>query len=214
MYRVRLVSDFIDYYDHMFDLSGKVWHRNSRDQFSRQAMFEVMSSMGLNIPVIGTVGEFWAGSIKSSSGKMVAYYDEYAPDSHELVWKSTFTSEYIEDSELAPGTTSWRYLRIGTLSPIWLEYQSTDKWRSNYGDVQISILNNFNYRIGLCLPVVEENEPYPMLAIDFVRSSKHKYYAIDYNTSPGLKWTGIEDIYKPTEIADSVREWYRRREND
>lgn len=52
---VRLVSDFLDYYDHWFDGHDAelVFYRQSSGGMSRREMLEYLQSQGLRVPVFG-----------------------------------------------------------------------------------------------------------------------------------------------------------------
>lgn len=49
---------------------------------------------------------------------------------------------------------------------------------------------------------------YPLFAIDFVESLSHKQLmAIDFNTAPGMKGTGMEDIISTEQVVKLIREF-------
>jgi hypothetical protein len=230
--RVKLLSDFYDYYDCMLDLDGEVMTRFSVNELSRLDMFHKMLGMGLVVPIFGEIfpykNEFrlvvpcnygWSGrSVKfnmqrmPTDHKMVVYNDVYAHRGmgKELIeYRDAGRYLYKTASLYIPGwgeyPRSYRYLRVGNLEPITLQYTSySDDWRSNVGDVDIEIIPN-------TLNIDIENTESPLMAIDFVKDREDNLFAVDYNTSPGLRWTGIEDIYSATTIANSIREWYEVR---
>jgi hypothetical protein len=73
---------------------------------------------------------------------------------------------------------------------------------SNVGDVTISILPDM---------LGDMEKLYPnraLLALDFiVPKYSNKMYAIDLNISPGLRWTGIEDILSAKEVVEYIKNY-------
>lgn len=41
-------------------------------------------------------------------------------------------------------------------------------------------------------------------AVDFVKNEWGDYFAIDFNTAPQIRGTGIEDVYQPREIYEAI----------
>jgi len=127
-------------------------------------------------------------------------------------YPNNFASFYIFN-----WSTSYRHLQIGEKS-FWLMYHSNRRdWRSNCGNVNINILSqNIGYHKSI---------KYPLFAIDFVLKTdpdfylkykgqykgerKDTYLAIDFNISPGINGTGIEEILKPNEIVELVKKFYK-----
>lgn len=182
---LELVSDFHDYYDHMFDKQGANFERMSTTDLSRSDAFGEITRMGLAVPAWGPVHSLY--HIFPAETLVVVYTDEYAHRSegklrmsvkHALDHSNKTASIYVPNIEGA-STMSLRYLRIGGRR-FWLTYNSLDEWRSNYGEVIIIETSAPAYLRGF-----KDNEPVPMLAIDFVKCMYGGWLAIDYNTSPG-----------------------------
>jgi hypothetical protein len=110
-----------------------------------------------------------------------------------------FGSAYLAPANGQP--VSRRYLRIGS-KVFWLEYRSDDNWRSNCGTVWIEYARPPRFLMNFV-----DDEPYPMLAIDFVRREAGLWAAIDYNTSPGLRHTPIEEDISGEEVVALIKEW-------
>jgi len=223
---VKLISDFMEPYDHWFDRGGHQYYRMSTHLPRREA-HDRLEGMHLNVPYNGTVESMWTLGYASLHTPIVVYLDEYAHSCNgieRMLVKDAMVKGYggyhasvcIPPSEwhaqkrcrpLGDRSTSLRYLRIGS-ETWWLEYWSKDEWRSNYGDVDISLASSYmNVPRGFL-----DEEPYPMLAADFVKSRYGAWYAVDYNTSPGLRGT---PVLEPAEggcthegIVELIKEWF------
>lgn len=212
MSKLILKSDFRDYYDHWFDIMTSpndtyaTFHRYSRNSMTRRKMFELLESLGNKVPKHDYLHKM------KDVEKVVVYTDQfahrgegkellklkYAKQKHlrmygapemDVNWikHSIYASEYIGTSNM-----TMRKLHIGKMC-FFLLYESDDSWRSNYGNVKVSVLRFFdNYK----------NTHAPLWAIDFVHD-----IAIDYNSAPGLVGTGIEDVLKPEDVVKLIRNW-------
>lgn len=215
MSKVKLLSDFVDYYDHWFDLEGEVFRRVSSDGMGRREMLEYLASLGLKTPPSGTVQELWDGydDFDRQFLSVVIYLDERAHRGEGKVrlpmteavqkYPEHFATLYIPSTPL--GAVSWRYLQVGD-KVFWLEYASAD-WRSNYGEVEIRVLaqekDGYHPQVNL-----------PLFAVDFVVAEK--LYAVDFNIAPQIKGTGVEEVLSAREAAESIKEAYRlfKKESD
>jgi len=203
-HRVRLVSDFLDYYDHWFDVCNveTIFERFSSGEMPRRKMLEYLQSLGLKVPSFGRPAEVYErghlhpeaivhlnenahcgeGKIKIALSDAIIQY----PDS--------LTVEYIPALSCGQGQ-SWRHLQIGD-KKFWLKYTSKDDWRSNCGDVTIDFISQeedgYNPQI-----------PLPLFAIDFVLGNK--FYAIDFNSAPRVKGTGIEAVLSASAAAETIK---------
>ncbi len=201
MPKIRLVSDFLDYYDHWFDREGHTFERLAHKGMPRRAALEYMFSLGLDVPLFGTVKELsqipWLTNV-------VVYTDEMAHRGEGKLmmplaqaikqYPDNLATEYIPVTHNVNRGVSWRYLQIGN-KYVWLKYQSDD-WRSNFGNVKISILgiigDGYHPKIHL-----------PLFAIDFIPANH--VYAIDFNTAPQIRGTGIENILPARETAEAIK---------
>jgi hypothetical protein len=120
--------------------------------------------------------------------KILRVYSEALTD-----YKDNYASQYIgADYRTGMNSVSYRHLQVGARA--WrLKYISKNSWQSNNAEkIEIEIL--------------EEAEPLlcysPLFAIDFVEVDN--LYAIDFNTSPGIKGTGLEDIISAQEIYNLI----------
>lgn len=217
--KVAIVSDFIEPYDHWFDLNSpasRVVSRMSTGE-TRQQGFRHLQDMNLRVPYHGKVCEMY--DICTGRPKIVLYHDEKAHrgEGKELAILSpsildrcpqTLAALYVECGAYA---MSYRYLRLG-LWTCWLRYFSDDKWRSNYGKVQIDMYNQ-DPTPYLVFPD-KFIDPYhvPLLAIDFVVSWSGMWWAVDYNTSPGIKDTPVMDLISGQDIVKSIKQFYEESE--
>lgn len=220
--KIILKSNFLDYYDHAFDVyAGELGlvidvERFSKTTLKRRDAFIKMQSIGLHTPVFETV--IWLDEmgldLHKTNPEVIVYFDELAHRGEEkqviryanawAMYPSKLCSLYIEPIDKP---TSYRYLRIGSRI-FWLQYTSNDSWRSNCGtDVEITLLESITAtQLFETLPSADPNET-PFLAIDFVKSKMGLFFAIDWNTSPGLRCSPIETEMTPDEIYQEIKDW-------
>jgi hypothetical protein len=229
--KVKLQSDFRDFYDHVFcgswEQPNVIFSRMMTNGPARHQMFIELQKAGLTVPRHGTVHEMieqymteWkrAGTESYAKIQSIVIYDDphaHAGDGKRMITVEQaesipdthhlFASEYIPAQPNGYGL-SLRYLRIGRRQ-FWLRYISKSDWRSNCGDVTIDVLSeekpkeNIPTDRGLCWEA-------PMMAVDFVGADK--LYAIDLNVSPGLAGTGIEERVRPMDILAELEWWYAK----
>ncbi|WP_424660473.1 hypothetical protein [Desulfofundulus sp.] len=213
--KVRLVSDFHDYYDHWFDgcSAELVFERLSTGGMSRPQMLAYLRSLGLQVPFFGRVRDVYRYTLRGYEEiprsdtifAMVVHLDERAHRGEGKVMLSLrdalekypdhFAVQYIPALPSGLGLT-WRYLQVGD-KVFWLEYFSRDDWRSNCGDVEIRVLSRerdgYNSRVR-----------YPLYAVDFIPAAG-KLYAVDFNIAPQIKGTGVEEFLPAREAAGAVK---------
>lgn len=219
--KLQLKTDFHDYYDHWFDREGQIFERMSHSGMSRREMFDFFEQIGLKTPPHGTPeqifntlseqdkeAEDFAQKHDMNFFHVVVYLDETAHRGEGKIliplttairqYPNAFCSQYCPT--LLIGSTSLRYLQIGD-KIFWLRYTSDD-WRSNYGNVNITVLSQekdkFHSKIGL-----------PLFAVDFIFGPNF-IWAIDFNITPGLKGTGVEDILPAKEAVATIKRWYQK----
>jgi len=226
MTKIAIDSDFLDFYDHAFYSrynADIVWERRSRTNMSKRKQFAFLEQQGLATPIHGTVmrvhEKMREGYLhdktffEKCSGKLfyvVVYLDEYV---HRGLGKlqvplklaldhypHRYCSQFIQTTP-SSHAVSYRYLQVGKKS-FWLRSTGHDSWMSNHAekvDVEYLCTNEdmFKFTVG-----------YPVFAIDFIPGKV--LYAIDFNTAPGLKDTGIP-LKDPHEIYELIDEWYRER---
>ncbi|BDB12868.1 hypothetical protein [Acidithiobacillus ferrooxidans] len=225
MTKIRIESDFRDYYDHAFcgawETPDFTYERMSTGGMSRPAMFVAFESVGLNTPRHGLVRDLipelkkeYAGYCEHLNLKVVVHTSEYAHagEGKELLAydqamkkrRNAFAVEFIPTALGNNHATSYRYLRVGT-RVFWMEYESQDDWRSNCGDCSVKYLSESADTVTAEAVFFRES---PLLALDFLKVGQ-KMLAIDLNVAPGLRGTGIEKIMKPDGVYQEVQNWYR-----
>lgn len=216
---VKLVTDFYDFYDHWFDRDGIVWERKAGDGIPRDEAFLYMScNLGLRTPPVGTTDDLVEAippvSLLEAGDNIdvVVYLDQMAHcGTHKIkmnimeaceAFPDHLSSMYIDQSTDHPKTTRW--LKLG-YHQHWLVYESDDDWRSNCGDVSVRQAEEDEIAL-FSNDLWKNTKDYPLCAIDFVQSSGGLWYAIDFNSAPGLRHTPIEDL-KAEEVAYCIKEY-------
>ena len=225
---LKLISDFVDYYDHAFSTDGSPFVRNSKGGPNRIEALNMMSAVGLEVPKHGYVKDLHADLQKGVTNKrkfskysgvvhLVVYTDLQAHrgEGKELMtlrkafkkFPDAYASQYLPSGGHGTHGTdaSSETLRCQVIGDevIWMVFHSDDKWRSNCGKVDISYISGMdNLYKGM------ENIQLPFYAIDFVspygRHGANDLIAIDLNVAPGLQNTPVQEMYSPTEIAQHI----------
>ncbi len=223
--KIQLTSDFSDFYDHWFcgayEKPNRTFDRASRTTMSKRQQFQLLQEMGFNVPSHGTVTEVverLAGTQQEQSPPLtlVGYTDEFAHAGEGKIIRAyyyliseqphLYCSEFIPTSEDTTISISYRLLQVGDRA-WWLKYEGRGSWMSNHApDVTVEVLHEAHgfWDTG------EEIRPkqYPLFAIDFVVPvGSEKKLAIDFNTAPGLKQTGMEEILSAKECYELIAEW-------
>ncbi|MFW5961992.1 MAG: hypothetical protein ACOCQR_00070 [bacterium] len=224
---VRLQTDFIDYYDHWFDLDGLIFNRYSVMGIDRPAMFSFFSNNGIPTPTFGIVKNISLQNFiqKTNNIFLVIYLDHKAHQGKNKIkvsfqeayvnYKNFFFSEFLPPVNFPAVATSYRFLKVGSRS-FWLSY-SSQNWRSNYGDVRIKLFNKsdlFNFKIQTTTSIEKIKEillktPYPLLAVDFILFN-NVLYAVDFNISPQVKGTGVEKILPAKEVVNLIKVFLKK----
>ncbi|EKU98148.1 hypothetical protein Lepto7375DRAFT_7409 [Leptolyngbya sp. PCC 7375] len=226
--KIKLVSDYRDYYDHWFEGAhsqcDRSYVRLAKGWMSKFGQFVKLDDAGWTTPLISKACRFpdWV----DRDALVVVYIDDFC---HRGEGKIVMTlgeaiSTYPEkDCSAFIRTTddplrhaiSRRLLCIGDRL-FWLTYESKGGWRSNYGPTA----EVTNVGETLCKPAyLAEAGPgehdfsflnqFPLWAVDFVEpANKTRLMAIDLNTAPGLRGTGIEDLIKPKEVFTEITRWF------
>lgn len=194
MAKIFLNSDFRDWYDFEF-ATGKpgpddfvldrIANPDKDDlRNNRLYLLHTLKVFGFLTPDFGKVKD-----LKSRHPFLVVYTDPYAHcgEGKELVssddpflddkqdyYCSAFVGKHLDKSY------SKRLLFVGEAAfEYW--YSSTESWMSNVGDGQITEAK----RVYCARPPLTP----PLFAIDFVEG-----YAVDYNTAPGTRGTGLNKL--------------------
>ena len=228
--KIVLNSNFTDYYDYQFEtktsserlhlLSDEnyffhYFNRNSTNDISRTEQFEILNSVGFETLEFKKIKD-WTN--KKDRDLIVVHLDEYSHrgDNKKLMTYLAALQNYPEYkatefvrtiSGNLTGSKSYRLLSIGGEIYAHLKYIS-DFWKSNMNP-KIEILDINNTPSKFLWNCQQLDKKYPLWAIDFIcKPNSFCMYAIDLNTSPGLKDTGLEDRINPKEIYNAIYNWY------
>jgi hypothetical protein len=217
--RMRLKTDYRDWWDYAFDLDGDFFYRMSTGGMSRREMFTFMEGIGMSVPTHGIVknianrllAEFDVEDLRDIAAEhlidLVVYINEQAhrgegklrmPAAEALQrFPDHYCSEFIPATQTGVGH-SLRFLQVGARK-WWLEYWSEDDWRSNVGEGGVKILCEAEPGYH---PKVEQ----AMFAIDFVKAAG-RLYAIDYNIAPGL--APLNGHVKASELVEELKRFQK-----
>lgn len=202
---LKLKSNFLDYYDHQFDLSGEEFRRMSNEGMNRIEMLDFMKSKRLIVPPYGVVRHLEHHAYITPEAFVVVHLDinSHRGENKLLVRYSEALEQYPDAFMVMYASSfkgvSWRYLKVGSRSFI-LRYESDD-WRSNWNTKEIIVESEDASWIKIAIDA-------PLFAIDFVKNEKSEgdkvMVAIDYNIAPQIKGTGIEDILSAKEVVQLI----------
>lgn len=213
---MRIISPWRDYYDVWADGRGRILQRTGGNSGPlKREQFQILENAGWLTPLNGyypdIIDEWWAEEsqeIKNTvvyidelahctEGKILVQVDkEVSPDE----WLKTFAihynhyaSAFVGDPNI-PGE-SWRRLQIGP-HVFWIEYRSNSSWMSNDGEGTCDVIGvewNIGYHHSIRLP---------LFAVDFVLG--REMYALDFNTAPGIRGSGVEKILSGKDCHDAI----------
>ena len=213
--RVKLLSDFKDYYDGVFDPDGQVFFRNRFRKGSKRQVLNTLSRIfsggGFSVIPHGLVLEM--PSIIKNFYKTQEPIDDFLVVSSRLVvytegtkllapigvatelYPKEFSTLYIFTWPFS-GSSSIRWLQIGRIVVI-LKYISYTSWNSREGEVDVIVKRIWRVEDPIKL------FGSPIFAIDFVSDGK-RLYALDMEVNPVLQGTGVEDYISPEEVKEEV----------
>jgi hypothetical protein len=220
---ISLKTNFKDFYDHQFAGSWQkadiIFSRYTTDGMDRRSMFMYMKEKGLNVPSFGTVKEVYDLLAKDiipeyrerwlrEVFKIVVHLNvfDHCGDGKILLPATEAMEKYpnhlgaLHVVSVLDGTYSYRLLKIGKRQ-FTLKYTSNDEWRSNCGNVEVQVIEERKQNESIF-----DSFDYPIFAIDYIDSMDTTY--IDFNISPGLKHTGIEDMMTAKDVYTEIEEWY------
>jgi hypothetical protein len=234
---VQLEADFRDYYDYVFEFyedlgerspweSDLVFRRiayNCDRSIGKAAQFKILARLGFRVPLNGRVK---AIAPELPNKKLVIYTDTKAHagegklllPSREALEKhpDCYCSEYLDHIV----GRSRRLLKVGEMwYSFW--YYSTNDWRSNCGNTEIiqppeERAAKDIYKDKCRVYSTESLKHYdriwrsfPLIAIDLVNWDEDYFAAIDFNTAPGLRWTGMDKILSAGKIYGIVERFLK-----
>ena len=198
--QLKLMSDFVDYYDIWLDAKGYNFHRYVHSGMSRGPMFRYLESIGIQTVKYGQVSEV----CEMYNGKVVIYTDsnKHAGEGKILMdskralvdYPNYLCSVYENEKE----GESVKYVQLG-LYYFKVDCKSYSDWRSNIGKIKNNLLEvDCGYHKDIKMP---------LFSIDYVHT-KNGLKAIDFNYSEMIKNTEIETILTPREAAYSIKRAY------
>lgn len=223
--KLKLHSDFDDYYDGGFEQEGVAFDRFSEDGPSRREMYALLEQAGYRVPRHGTVEELAAritrewqqmdvpvsASVIRQMTDLVVYATarSHGGDIHLVSIDEAlrfFPHHYCTELiRVQSGERGWmlQYLQIGDRC-WWLNYASSNNWRSNVGDCQIEVIEEGPRGYHAFFKE-------PIFSIDFLPAQE--LYAIDYNVGLKLAGTGIEALLPAAEVVDLIGAALRHKES-
>jgi hypothetical protein len=203
--KLSLVSDFKDFYDDCFDSEGDVFTRNKSSNLTKPEIFQYLKScLKLNVPVHGICNEMHRYFDNDNLVIVYSSFDKTKIDGRHLVKFSDaikfhpdkFIVEYLKGSMPSFVTKSFS---IG--KRMWtVTCKSDDYWRSNVGNVQMNVESEV-------FDQTRVPSKMPLFCIDFIRDFD-TYYAIDFDCSPTLNGSGLEQMLEPEIVVELIREKY------
>lgn len=156
---------------------------------------QAAKELNIRIPTFGA-----ANYLKRSFNRN-DYYIRWGKDGNEkMLLKDINDNSYAMKYVVQKGTvaTSTKRLQIGS-KVFWIEYISMNDWRANKGN-SITEISNIQHDF------YHSNVSLPMFAMDFVVGADGNTYMIDFDSSPGLKGTGVDKIINKEEVIKLLRE--------
>ena len=206
--KLKLSTNYVDYYDSAFDREGVEFKRFDNGGMPRREMLSYLNSLNFETPRHGLVREVapqvirgWHGDYALRLHRVVVYTDENAHRGQGKLLVSIadaleqypdhYCTEYIIPERSA---VSFRHLYVGSRN--WLiRYWSDSDWRSNCGEGGFQII-----REGI--PRFSRKVNAPLWAVDNLAIGVTSGYAIDFNIAPSL--TPLRDILRPGEVYDLI----------
>lgn len=222
--RVRLKTNFIDYYDHFFEVTNTeaTLSRCTTDGPNRMDMFVLLDAMGFQTPQRGFVRDIYNGMVGGATPEEQTLLDEFQvvvytdlqahcgegkekmsirqafekhPDAFASVWLRT-------SSQKQTMAQSLRMLMVGRKA-YWLLYRSSDDWRSNAGTVEIT-----QAQVPFKNAPMVDHLMIPLFAVDFlpVGGNWSNLVAVDLNVAPGIKGTPVQKLLQPEDAAALIKD--------
>jgi hypothetical protein len=212
---MRLLTDYRQFYDVLFDETGPVFHRTAftRGGLSKKSQLEWFERLNLKTPPHGPVTALASNLLAPNAvglppeqwleeARCVVYLDEFAHGgSGKAIMSLAAAMEkhpqaYASNYVAPPGNAvSYRHARIGRIG-VWLrQVGASGEWRSNRADRETVLRRDWNPEPAVVSRV--------MWAIDFIPSAQG-LLAIDFNTAPDLDTLGETGAVGPAEILEEL----------
>lgn len=217
---MKLDTNFRDFYDHSFDLTGYVFRRRDNEGMTRREIFRFLIEIGCETPRHGLVKDLvprilnadfpdWDKISRTKAMQniidVVVYTDENSHCGEGKIRISAaeainhfpdhFAAEFISTTQSGIGV-SFRYLQVGKRR-WWLKYWSGADWRSNVGEGGVAVQCEE-------APGYGNKIRYPLWAVDYLSVGGTWRYAVDFNIAPSLK--PLQGLVTPSEIVDLIKQ--------
>jgi len=218
--KIKLKSDFLDYYDNWFcgswEKEDYLLDRRSITELSKIDQFKLLKQANLKIPKNGYVNDL----LKDETiDKIVVYLnlfkhrgeDKLLCDKKDALkyYPYMHASEYIE-SPIKEFRKSYRYLCIGnSVFKLYYNAKGGNGWQSNteFTTVDICLTDYLDNFRGEYYPYLGYFKDYPLIAIDYILDKEYNEVFIDFNTAPQIKGTPIEDCVKSKEVHSKLEKY-------
>lgn len=225
--KLKLFSDFKDYYDFAFDSQGEPFNRYSRNDMPRDVMLRYLESIGCKTPLHGTVVDVVSRVCNNklcieefcclNAGVSNCSCDDICNNGFVVVYDDMFAHcgdgkrllSFNEALEMCPNSYCTLFIpgnenRAGS-SLRFLQVGNRKFWLKywSFEDWRSNVGDGDCVVLSEC---INESYPvygYPVFAIDFIFAGNSIMYAIDFNTAPGLK--PLQDIMSPTDVYTEIK---------
>ena len=210
--KIKLKSDFYDFYDHLFDLDGGIiWERMTRTKRSRADDIKLLHSVGYPTPAFGKIKFF--KSLNNTENRYIVYTDPYA---HCGEGKCIVFHEDLDNfddnlycSVYIPSRVAYhiRHLVVGDWFIV-LKYKSNHEWLSSYAPtIKIEQVSRIEDKFKKFLPIfnIQRELESPLVALDGKFMDGILCF-FDLNTAPAL--TLLEGIFSPKEVEEAIRNFW------
>jgi hypothetical protein len=223
--KISLEADFRDYYDCIFYPGAEASYRRMAHagDMPKQRQIDIMRKLRLQtLPFLPCAEQrpvktiplvvYTDPAAHCGEGKLLVEW-RHAIEAHPLDYSIPFIATTNDPHK----ATSHRLLQVGSRA-WWLWYEGHGGWMSNHcHETRISVIEEI-----APIPAAACVKEFPIFAIDFVvpvaKTPIYKFsevleygYAIDFNSAPGLRGTGIEDILSSVEVyrlvAETLSNW-------
>lgn len=203
-YPMVLKTDYRDVYDAFFDLEGPVFERFSRQPagFPKMEQFRLLAThFQQPIPRVGLVRDL------ADCHELVVYIDEFGHAGNgkermsgakaDLLLPNKLAAEFVRTHEDPTCSRSRKVTFIGNHC-IGVEILCRGDWRTNSGDLEIEIIEH----------IKTKNDFLPLYSIDMIPDIRTgQWLSIDLNTAPGLRGLGFDELLRPREMAEAIKQW-------
>lgn len=211
--KLKLIHNFWEPWMAAFDTEGQPFRLVTTDGPSRIEMINIFKHAGLSVPLFGKYNDFVRWGYRDDrkvvihkniyshcgEGKELKYFNKLTKED-----KQNYLMEYVEFPESLDSpyyAKSTRFLFVGNDYCFKYHYYSSNDWRSNCGDGEIT------EPINIEIPNWRYCIYYPFFAVDFV-GPDNCLKAIDLNIAPGIDRTGVEKIISPLQIILAIKKWF------